>query len=60
MHTRRESDAGTYWCQAKNEFGVAKSRNATLQVACKYKLQEAFSSVDNITLKLLKIPVKYI
>ncbi|XP_037958391.1 protein sax-3 [Teleopsis dalmanni] len=33
MHTRRESDAGMYWCQAKNEFGVVRSRNATLQVA---------------------------
>lgn len=33
MHSRRESDAGIYWCEAKNELGVARSQNATLRVA---------------------------
>ena len=33
VNSRRESDAGVYWCEARNEFGVSKSRNATLQVA---------------------------
>lgn len=32
-HSRRESDAGIYWCEAKNELGVARSQNATLRVA---------------------------
>lgn len=33
VNSRRESDAGIYWCEAKNELGVSRSRNATLQVA---------------------------
>jgi hypothetical protein len=36
VHSRRESDAGTYWCEAKNEMGVVRSRNATVQVAGKF------------------------
>jgi hypothetical protein len=28
-----KNDGGVYWCEAKNELGVARSRNATMVVA---------------------------
>uniref|UniRef100_A0A1B0DJJ6 Uncharacterized protein n=1 Tax=Phlebotomus papatasi TaxID=29031 RepID=A0A1B0DJJ6_PHLPP len=33
VNSRRESDSGVYWCEARNQYGVARSRNATLVVA---------------------------
>lgn len=38
MNSRRESDAGIYWCEAKNVFGISRSRNATLSVAGMLKI----------------------
>nr|CAD7577006.1 unnamed protein product [Timema californicum] len=32
-HNRRDTDAGVYWCVARNAAGVTRSRNATLSVA---------------------------
>ncbi|QQP41265.1 Roundabout -like protein 2like, partial [Caligus rogercresseyi] len=35
VHSKKESDAGDYHCQAENSAGSIKSHSASLEIACK-------------------------
>ncbi|KAG8185972.1 hypothetical protein JTE90_003530 [Oedothorax gibbosus] len=42
LHVMHAKDTGTYWCQAANDAGTARSRNVTLEVAV---LRDDFRSI---------------
>ncbi|KAK7037858.1 hypothetical protein SK128_027937 [Halocaridina rubra] len=44
-NNKRDSDAGTYWCAASNDYGVTRSKNATLTIA--FLLYEFESSPES-------------
>lgn len=51
-----KSDVGVYWCEAKNDFGTVRSRNATLQVAGEWQRS---NFRDLFLLLLKKIVIKF-
>ncbi|CAG7719712.1 unnamed protein product, partial [Allacma fusca] len=48
LRVRKDHDAGVYACIARNAFGEAKSRNATLDVASKFNFFHSKCTLVNL------------
>ncbi|KAJ8953601.1 hypothetical protein NQ318_003025 [Aromia moschata] len=53
--SRKETDAGVYWCEAANALGKARSRNATLTVAGRSMPYYRYSQQTNTLIEYRKL-----
>lgn len=59
LRATEQEDAGVYWCIARNDNGVAHSKNATLTIACKLMLiHSAIPQLWPVVITILKSVIR--